>query len=378
MKQKNPNYLSYLDGLRGLAALYVVIHHAYMEVPPTALPHLAELSTRWLYYGQVSVDIFIVLSGYCLMLPVVIAGGSLRGGIGQYLLRRARRILPPYYIALLLSLILIAGIPGMNQISGTRWDVALPAIKRGAIGSHLLLLHNLNVNWALTINPPMWTVATECQIYFLFPLLLLPIWKRFGNLATIIVAFTLGLAPQFLFNQLNKQACLWFLGLFAMGMVAAVINFSRLIPKERLLRWSKAFCILGLIVFFAGTFVFGASRLWEYLYLMDFLVGLTISCFLVLCTGYCFNDAKLSHPFFLRFLMSPYVVRLGTFSYSLYLVHFPLLSLLHLWIRPLNLPPVEQLGFLLSVGTGVSLILAYIFYILFERPFMRSQPKIKA
>ncbi len=377
---KPSNHLAYLDGLRGLAALYVVIHHAYMEAVEqsyTALPYFAELSTRWLYYGQVSVDIFIVLSGYCLMLPVVRAGGTLRGGIVQYLLRRARRILPSYYIALVLSLILIAGISGMNQISGTRWDVALPALKRGAISSHLLLIHNLNPNWVHTINPPMWSVATEWQIYFLFPLLLLPVWRRFGNLATITVAFMVGLAPQFLSDQLNP-ACPWFLGLFSLGMIAAVINVSQRFPSEQLLKWSKALCLLGLAVFFAGTLLIGAQRLWRHLDLMDSLVGFTIACFLVLCTEYWFNSPKLSHPFFLRLLTSPCFVRLGIFSYSLYLVHFPVLSLLHLWMRPFNLSLVKELGFLLSMGTGISVVLAYIFHLLFERQFMRLQPKLKA
>ncbi len=376
---KQPNHLPYLDGLRGLAALYVVLHHAYMEVVEQStipLPGWAELSTRWLYYGQVSVDVFIVLSGYCLMLPVARADGNLRGGTVQYLLRRARRILPPYYVALVLSLILIATIPGMNQISGTRWDVALPALDRGAISAHLLLIHNLNPDWVHTINPPMWSVATEWQIYFLFPLLLLPIWRRFGNRVTIAVAFTLGIAPRFVFDHLNL-ACPWFLGLFALGMVAAVINVSQPVSIERLLRWSKTFWVVGLAAFFASTFAIGAPRLGRYLYLMDAFVGLTIACFLVLCTGYCFHFAKSSHPFFLRFLASTSLVQLGIFSYSLYLVHFPILSLLHLWIRPLHLSSVEELGFFLSVGTGISVVLAYIFHLLFERRLLRSQPKSK-
>lgn len=374
MKQQSPNHLPYLDGMRGLAALYVVLHHAYMEIAEQpsitlSLPYFAELSTRWLYYGQIAVDIFIVLSGYCLMLPVAVAGGSLRGGTSRYFLRRARRILPPYYIALVLSLILIGVVPGMNKMSGTRWDFALPALTPSAIGSHLLLIHNLSPNWVYRINPPMWSIATEWQIYFLFPLLLLPVWKRFGNLATIAVAFSLSLAPWFLFHQ-GVPACPWFLGLFALGMVAAVINVSRPVPLEQLLQWSKALCVMGLAVFLGGTVTIGAPRLWQYLYLMDFLVGFTVACFLVLCTGYCFNYLKSSHPFFLRFVASRYPVQLGMFSYNLYLVHFPVLSLLHLWIRPLNLRSVEELGFLLSVGTVVSLVLSYIFHRLFERQFI--------
>lgn len=282
-----------------------------------------------------------------------------------------------FCLALGLSLILIATIPGMNQIRETRWDVALPALNLESITSHLLLAHNLNAGWIYTINPPMWSVATEWQIYFLFPLLLLPIWRRFGNLATIAVAFTLGLSPLLLFEQI-KTACPWFLGLFALGMVAAVVNVSRPVASEQLLKWSKALCALGLAAFFTGTITVGAQKLWQSVYFMDAIVGFTIACFLVLCTGYCFNPAKTAHPFFLRFLMSSPLVGFGMFSYSLYLVHFPILSVIHLWIRPLNLTSVEKLGFLLSVGTSVSVLLAYLFHRLFERRFMRSQSTPKA
>ena len=87
----------FLDGIRGLAALYVVIHHAYLEVAVKA--QFSELIHRlgpinFLFdSGKLAVDIFIVLSGYALMLPVVRAGGRIRS-LPDYIRRRCRRILP--------------------------------------------------------------------------------------------------------------------------------------------------------------------------------------------------------------------------------------------------------------------------------------------
>ncbi len=66
----------------------------------TFLPFWADYATFWLSWGQVAVDVFIVLSGYCLMLPVARAGGALRGGPVGYMKRRARRILPPMLASL--------------------------------------------------------------------------------------------------------------------------------------------------------------------------------------------------------------------------------------------------------------------------------------
>ena len=63
--------LGYLDGLRGLAALYVVMHHsAFAFYTASEMPHRLRLLLKPLAYGHFSVDLFIVLSGYCLMLPV--------------------------------------------------------------------------------------------------------------------------------------------------------------------------------------------------------------------------------------------------------------------------------------------------------------------
>src|SRR5262245_54437637 len=90
--------LAFLDGLRGLAALYVVLHHAALEVSGGSFSRGSNLVRGLLRHGHFAVAVFIVLSGYCLMRPV--AGdplGRLRGGMWGYLGRRARRILPPYF-----------------------------------------------------------------------------------------------------------------------------------------------------------------------------------------------------------------------------------------------------------------------------------------
>src|SRR4051812_10624228 len=90
----------FLDGLRGLAALYVVLHHASQDVPAPMLRGWAAAARFLLRHGHFAVAVFIVLSGYCLMRPVARdASRQIRGGTLAYLRRRAWRILPPYYAA---------------------------------------------------------------------------------------------------------------------------------------------------------------------------------------------------------------------------------------------------------------------------------------
>ena len=70
--------LAFLDGLRGLSAFYVMLFHLGA---PVGLPLGLSLVWEWTHFGRSAVGVFIVLSGYSLMLPVArSADGHLRGG----------------------------------------------------------------------------------------------------------------------------------------------------------------------------------------------------------------------------------------------------------------------------------------------------------
>jgi peptidoglycan/LPS O-acetylase OafA/YrhL len=181
MAKKEALRLEYLDGLRAVAALYVVLFHAGLGFTPPvgALPTLTRILQHGLSFGHDAVAVFIVLSGYCLMLPVARAEGHLVRGLWDYVARRAWRILPPYYTTVFGSLLLIACVPVLETPTKTIWQDTFPAFGFGPIGSHVLLIHNLLPAFTNTINGPLWSVATEWQIYFFFPFFLLPIWRRF-------------------------------------------------------------------------------------------------------------------------------------------------------------------------------------------------------
>src|SRR4051812_49429650 len=163
--------LVFLDGIRALGSLYVVLHHCcQIYQDPSATPRYGYYAfIPWLLRGR-SVAVFMVLSGFCLMLPVAkSSGGALRDGFWGYLRRRARRILPPYYVSVALTLALIALVPGMNRASGEFWGRALPVFTKGNLLSHALLLHSLSPTWNYRINPPLWTLGSEWALYFIFP-----------------------------------------------------------------------------------------------------------------------------------------------------------------------------------------------------------------
>lgn len=372
--------LHYLDGLRGLAALYVVLHHAYYGLTSEmTLSHLAALLTYWLFLGRSAVDIFIVLSGYCLMMPVSRAGSDgLPSGLAEFFRRRARRILPPYYAAMALALVGIVALPALHDLShpDALWNEALPAFSPGVIVSHLLLIHNFDPGWHSKIDYPMWSVATEWQIYFLFPLLLLPVRRRLGTTAAVLAAFLVGLVPLALFFNRFSGVCPHFLGLFALGMAASDLNFS---TRPGLARWRERLPWGGLAAALGSALVLVSLRHSDWFLFVaakDIVVGAATACLLVFCTRHLTRALETDGlpsghaPLVLRLMESRAAVGLGAFSYSLYLVHAPVLAVCQSVLRPLALSPTVSLALMLGVAVPLALLCSYVFHLAFERPFL--------
>jgi peptidoglycan/LPS O-acetylase OafA/YrhL len=373
MARKEALRLEYLDGLRAVASLYVLLFHAGVGFNSGKLVGPARLLRQALVFGHDSVAIFIVLSGYCLMLPVARAEGQLVRGLGSYFARRAWRILPPYYATVLGSLLLIALVPTLETPTKTIWDDTFPAFALAPIASHLLLVHNLFRRLAFTIDGPLWSVATEWQIYFFFPLLLLPVWRRFGALATILVGFVVGGSLVWLAPEAASTAASWYIGLFALGMSAAGVSFASR-PLEQSLRervpWGVLSALL-LVPLAVGCTVL--IKFWfRHLPLSDALVGLTTACWLVYLTRRALSPATRARPALLRLLESAPLVAVGRFSYSLYLTHLPVVALCYFGLRGLALSESALTLLLVALSLPASLLVSCAFFWVFERRFVGS------
>lgn len=379
-------HLGYVDGLRALAALYVLLYHAHRQfwiatVTPLPAP-LVWAVVRWLTYGHLAVSAFIVISGFCLMLPVVRGEGTLRGGALIFFGRRAKRILPPYYFAMGLALLLLA----------TGLDPLIKATPR-AILVHLLLLQDLDKADNLTIVGAFWSVAVEWKIYFFFPTL---VWLA---RRASVVATTLGtLAASFVLYFALRPTWLGelpgygdyafapqYLGLFAIGMLGAAIAFS---PRpayaalRRRVPWSLvSLTLLAAIVLFCA-YIYGAHHetklqfAAEFLTL-DLLVGLLT---LALLVGGALPGAAARNPIRAIFGWRP-LAFVGAFSYSLYLIHRPLIDIaLRDVVYPLRAstligldPKVVNFGVFLLLGLPLIVGAAYLFHLVCERPFMNTR-----
>ena len=384
--------LEFLDGLRGLAALYVVLSHAKLALLLSlgALPHWASLALRPLNFGHYAVAVFIVLSGYCLMLPVAAsADGQLRGGWRSYLSRRGRRILPPYYAAFLLSLLLVPVGALVRRIAGVTLQDPDRATA-GNIAAHLLLVHNWSRIYFQNIDGPLWSVATEWQIYFFLPFLLLPLWRRLGLAFTVAAAFAVGLAPHFGLpaGRNLDWACPWYLGLFTLGMAGAVLSAGRSDRLRRVFERTPWGILLATSAVLIGVGHFlvprgsggvegGEASQWY----MDILCGLFSVCLILMCTRRAqaaekdqFQENRLTGVL-VNALQSRPAMALGAMSYSVYLFHLPVLQCLFWLLCTRHLPFALDAAVLFGLILPVVLGICYLFHLLFERPFMPGKPR---
>jgi peptidoglycan/LPS O-acetylase OafA/YrhL len=334
------------------------------------LSRFARVCSHAFEHSYYAVSVFIVLSGFCLGLPVVGSRNlQLSGGFWRYVSRRARRILPPYYAALALSLLILLLVPSMTQRIGDRWDVALPGLNRGQIITHLLLLHNVHPRWLSSIDPPMWSIATEWQIYFALPLLLVCV-RRMGLGGMLAVAFTIGLGiealPRVVGRQIFVFACPHYLGLFGLGLGMALLLRSPS-PPRWVGTWPWRFSVAVLVALVGLAIAFQADRV-----VHDVLGGLlTASLIAVLtprATGPTASDLVPRRP--APIVESRAAIGVGGFSYSLYLIHYPLLALTSRTLQAAGVRGDAHFTAILLATCPLIMIAAYGFSVVFERPFM--------
>jgi peptidoglycan/LPS O-acetylase OafA/YrhL len=348
----------WLDGMRGAAAMFVVLHHMFLSAWPDFPSSTAPWWLRWLLYGHMAVAVFIVVSGFSLALAPMRNGGRLKGGIRRFLSRRAWRILPAYWAALVLSVIVTA-----------LWlqpDLSPGAIVR-SLGVHGLLLQD--VVGSASPNGALWSIAIEWQIYFVFPLILLLARRTSISFAVTITALVVLVAHALAglgglldkINGLTPQ----FLALFALGALAVWLGSGE--RADRLRRPLAAVALTAVASFVVLAVTQGSEWMVARFFWMDLLFGVGVA------SGLAVIHAGGGRPLS-RVLSSRPALWLGLFSYSVYLVHAPIVGVLdqHL-VGPLEWSPLAAFGLILAIGVPVVVGLAYGFHQLFEAPFLRNR-----
>jgi peptidoglycan/LPS O-acetylase OafA/YrhL len=364
----NKSRLPYLDSLRGLAALYVVFHHCYLSCWSFSVDLAANnwiYWLAWLKYGHLSVTFFIVLSGFVITLPLVpIIRSTESPGKVQWMKffgRRAKRILPPYFAALAISIVLMVWLAGFN------------ALKLSDVVGHLFLLQDWGVGNSFAINGPMWSIPVEWHIYFTVPLLFLG-WRYFGAPITAVLCVCLAYGVlHFLPHDDNVRLAIspQYYGIFSVGAAAAFcVNRTSVATAKPVSHALEIQLIASLFICSIG--IFWKPWLWYATHFEHFdLVFSIFSAFLIVWLTCCDSFVRRCLGFFV-------FVRLGEMSYSLYLMHGPLLVVFNRVLSMCHFDAGTKFILLSLLAVPIIVAIAYLFHVLFERPFLVSKTRKSA
>jgi peptidoglycan/LPS O-acetylase OafA/YrhL len=342
-----------VDGLRAIAAVSVVAYHSWLYTLPTVTAaHRAALSDRVLHEFRLGLVLFFVLSGFLLYRPWVRAALEGKQGprVRSYLLRRAARILPAYYLAVAGSIALLWSLRGAT-------GVRLPA--GGDLWTFAVFAQNFSDATALKLDPPLWTLAVEVSFYLALPLLgwLALRSRRSGRARQLAVPLAF-LLLGFAYNRaIDGGAAIWptkvlpaMAQYFAIGMLAAVLAHGRsLRPRVAYALLAGGALLVAADAWWAAAAAIRGSHGTVLHVIRDAPAAAGFACIVAVA-------ACAARP--PRVLAAPPVAWMGRVSYGIYLWHVPLLLVLRAH-GALPLSPAGALVVVLPIAVTIAAVSWY-------------------
>lgn len=322
---------TFIDGLRGLAALAVVLFHAlrggHIDFVSTDVAHVVVM-------GEAGVAVFFVISGFVIMHSLSKAPID-AGGVWRFMLRRSIRLEPPYWVAIMLAMsfsyLASAVVPGHSP----------PDYSLGQLIAHVFYVQE--ILGYLHINPVFWTLCYEVQFYLVLAIVLLS-----RSAAVFVLVFAISL--------------LWPLG-FLPDIRGLFVNlfYSFLLGVGAYFSWRRP-AIRPWFLAYAGIVLFAAVLQTNLFALIASATALVLVSVAIM--------GRLGSLLDWRWLQF-----LGTISYSLYLTHNPITgATFRIWFMIAGHSTAAQVvGLLFSIVACI--VFAWAMWLLVEKPciaFARS------
>lgn len=381
-----PVRLSNIDALRGVAALWVFAYHLWNVFAPGYSPQgspsdhkpLADAPAGVLAsyplcaYGYTGVGLFFVLSGFCIHLPQARkhhARGTDDLAPKPFFYRRLRRLYPAFFASLFLSLAgliaLGASLPNEPELADKKAAMLNPVVWVVYVTTNAGFLLAIQPA-ALGLNGVYWTLWYEVQFYLAYPLLL-KLCRRvgFGGVAAVLLVIELlftfvptpdvlkPVAPHFEWFFLRRYFE-WFLGMWLAERVAKGLHLSRGVS------------LTGAVLAAAcGVACSHIPDLWAG---HELFLAVASAGVVSLLASPASEPAGGSLSAGGRGVLT----WCGDWSYSLYLIHMPMLRLLNSALYLLPDPVREEWGGWVYAGLVIPLVpvTAWVWYRLFEKPFL--------
>lgn len=345
--------LSALDALRAFAAIGVLLAHA-------SVPLLFNGTViTWTRAGDVGVSVFFVLSGFLIASSVL---RQPRFDTRGYMIRRAARILPLYYVSMLIALVLVDPSP------------TLTGAGRADVVTHVFMLHGLSRGMRYSMNGVWWTLTVE-WLFYLFMGIVSPLFRRgrygwflaIGMIAlgvlwrlAVFSGSTTAADSAYFVQQLPGMA-----DLFGVGMLLALVSHSGMLrmlasawARGSLLVLSFSFVIVMLVSYNSNKPDYWENGAMVVVWPLAFAVGIA-----GLVAGFSIPGTR-----FHALSRVSGLAYLGTISYGIYLFHpFVIEAFGDAWFTEGR--AVSAVPFILAVLTG-TVLLSMLFHYGVERPAM--------
>jgi peptidoglycan/LPS O-acetylase OafA/YrhL len=378
---------TFIDGLRGVAALSVACYHIdrYGPLPVAASTFIPLWLQAIIDHGSIGVQVFFVISGFVIAYSVRNAWVTPRY-LANYALRRSIRLDPPYWTTILLVLAL-HGVMHLHLGFDSPLDVPSKLnLSWELIVSHLFYMQNILGSYLHDIvafdnlSAGFWTLCIEVQFYLLY-VLGQGIAQRFparnrrtrvdcGPLGLVVVFAPWALLSLFVWNRgidlmgREYDNDMWIVRFFYMFFLGASAWWALdgRIPKALFWIYVAAF----------------AGRILEQGLRVRWSDDLTIGMSAALITGALVYVAGRMGRLGTWLDYRP-LQYLGRISYSLYLVHFPMSHVVTTFGSNIlgDTPSPALASLFLVLALAVSLAAAHIMYIFIEAPSVRLAARFK-
>ncbi|OGV64984.1 MAG: hypothetical protein A3K19_16425 [Lentisphaerae bacterium RIFOXYB12_FULL_65_16] len=363
-----------LDGLRGWAAMAVVVHHLFIsgggEV--IALGHpIGILIMKLALFGRHGVDFFFVLSGF-LITSILLESRTDKSYFRTFHVRRMLRILPLCYGCLLVVFVLI---PWLTH-GASQWVTPLKTQVFFWTFTNNVLCFIDGV--AFPIAPAynlvhFWALAVEEQFYLVWPFLVFLLSPR-GIVRTSLLLIVVAVLTRAGMEVVGFHTQIWYftfarVDALAVGTCLAAVRFENGWSWEAVKRVAPQSLLLlavltGGLALVPRSMCVGTIEVLRYLVFALFFGSLVVVCV-----------ADQGSGALLKVISNPASRRLGEYSYGIYVYHGLLIPCFGIWFRPESIAcraqsQVAGLVWYMLWATAVSVALAAVSYHLYEKPIV--------
>ncbi len=335
-------YISDIDGLRALAVIAVIFYHA---------------GYKWVPGGFIGVDVFFVISGYLITRNIAFDIEHKNFSFFDFYVRRARRLFPALFVTLLLSLIIAYQLFSPTDLE--RFGQSL-LYANMSLSNFFFMSESGYFDAGSNLKPLLhtWSLSVEEQFYLVWPFLLVGLfWFRNKTfiLVFLLLSTVASLLASYIYTETNPSVSFFMLPF-------RVFEFS-----------------IGALVLWVEPFKLRQKYIYDFLTLIG--LGLILLSIIVFThtmnfPGYAALVPSIGAGLIIYassfstigiILRNKIAVGIGLISYSLYLVHWPLIVFYGYW-KLGEITDTEKVIFV-----AASFVLGFILWKYIERPWRLSR-----